>query len=58
MPYQTNAWTARQLEKMNKEEFMVDFLDTFKISPVLSDSDQTIDDMTETLHRVEQQLEQ
>lgn len=57
MPYQTNAWTERQLEKMNQEDFMVDFLDTFKISPVVSDSDQTIDDMQEKLHRVEKQLE-
>ncbi len=57
MPHQTNAWTERQLEKMNQEDFMVDFLDTFKISPVVSDSDQTIDDMQEKLHRVEKQLE-
>lgn len=57
MPHQTNAWTERQLEKMNKEDFMVDFLDTFKISPVVSDSDQTIDDMQEKLNRVEKQLE-
>jgi hypothetical protein len=57
MPHQTNAWTERQLEKMNQEDFMVDFLDTFKISPVVSDSDQTIDDMQEKLNRVEKQLE-
>ena len=57
MPHQTNAWTERQLEKMNQETFMVDFLDTFKISPCVSDSDQTIDDMQEKLHRVEKQLE-
>ncbi|MGB0205514.1 MAG: hypothetical protein ACPF9K_10760 [Neptuniibacter sp.] len=57
MPHQTNAWTERQLEKMSQEDFMVDFLDTFKISPVVSDSDQTIDDMQEKLNRVEKQLE-
>ena len=57
MPHQTNAWTERQLEKMSQEDYMVDFLDTFKISPVVSDSDQTIDDMQEKLNRVEKQLE-
>ena len=57
MPYQTKAWTEGQLKKMNQEDFMVDFLDTFKISPVVSDSDQTIDDMQEKLNRVEKQLE-
>lgn len=57
MPHQTKAWTEGQLKKMNQEDFMVDFLDTFKISPVVSDSDQTIDDMQEKLNRVEKQLE-
>ncbi|MCP4597633.1 hypothetical protein [Neptuniibacter sp.] len=56
MPYQTNAWTAAQLEKMNNETFMVDFLDTFKISPVVSKSESTIDDMNEILARVEAKL--
>ncbi|MGH1431744.1 MAG: hypothetical protein ACRBB4_11565 [Neptuniibacter sp.] len=57
MPHQTSAWSKQQLEKMNQEDFMVDFLDTFKISPVLSDSDEAIDDMQKKLQRVEQQLE-
>jgi len=57
MPYQTNAWTAAQLEKMNNETFMVDFLDTFKISPVVSKSESTIDDMNEILARVEAKLD-
>ncbi|MGI1669290.1 MAG: hypothetical protein K6L74_03070 [Neptuniibacter sp.] len=57
MPHQTRAWSKQQLEKMNQEDFMVDFLDTFKISPVLSDSDEAIDDMQKKLQRVEQQLE-
>lgn len=57
MPYQTNRWTSQQLDKMNKEDFMVDFLDTFKISPVTSDSDETIESMKDKLNRVEEKLD-
>lgn len=57
MSYKTKAWTAKQLEKMSQEDFMVDFLDTFNISPVVSDSDQTVDDINEKLLRVEEKLD-
>ena len=57
MPYQTNSWTPQQLDKMNKEDFMVVFLDTFKISPVTSDSDEAIESMKDKLTRVEEKLD-
>lgn len=56
MPYRTEAWTPEQLDKMKSEPFMVDFLDTFKISPLTQESDETINSMNEALDRVEDQI--
>ncbi|WP_286236958.1 hypothetical protein [Neptuniibacter halophilus] len=56
MPYLTLAWTPEQLDKMNREPFMVDFLDTFKLSPLTLATDQAIASMNKTLDRVEAEI--
>lgn len=58
MPYRTVAWTTAQLHRMNSETFMVDFLDTFKISPLTRDTDETISHLTEALERIESLIKQ
>lgn len=56
MSYKTKAWTQKQLQQMNTATFMVDFLDTFKISPLILQSDNTTEHTRTILVRVEQQL--
>lgn len=56
MPYMTNAWTSDQLDKMNRTAFMVEFLDTFKISPEIDNNGPVVDSLKQTLTRVEKQL--
>lgn len=53
MPYQTETWSKDHLTKMNQEPFMVDFLDTFKISPIAQEMQLAINNMNDTLKRVE-----
>lgn len=57
MSYPINAWTAEQLERMNQQGFMIDFLDTFKISPEISQHDLLVTSIKTALSRVESQLE-
>ena len=56
MPYKTDAWTSEQLDQMKNQRFMVDFLDTFKISPATDESDATVASINTILKRVEAQL--
>lgn len=56
MSYKTKVWTQKQLEQMNTTTFMIDFLDTFKISPLILQSDNTTEHTRTILVRVEQQL--
>jgi hypothetical protein len=56
MSYKTKFWTQKQLEQMNTTTFMIDFLDTFKISPLILQSDNTTEHTRTILVRVEQQL--
>jgi len=56
MSYRIRAWTSEQLKKMNSATFMVDFLDTFKISPLILQSDDATAHTRAILTRVEQQL--
>jgi len=56
MPYQTVAWTAEQLKKMNSEPFMIDFLDTFKLAPLTLASDEAVANMNAVLDLVEAQI--
>ncbi|EAR59798.1 hypothetical protein [Neptuniibacter caesariensis] len=56
MPYQTNAWSKKHLTKMNDEPFMIEFLDTFKISPVGEEMQLAIDNINDTLRRVESEI--
>ncbi len=53
MAYKTNAWTSEHLQKMNAGPFMVDFLDTFKISPLCSETQTAIDALTQAVKRIE-----
>lgn len=56
MSYRINAWTKEQLERMNQQGFMIDFLDTFKISPEISQYDLLVTSIKTSLSRVESEL--
>lgn len=58
MPHLTHTWTNQQLQRMKGEKFMVEFLDTFKLSPLTHTSDQEVEQLNLVLTRVEEQIQQ
>jgi len=56
MPIQIKSWTAKEVQKMNEESFLVDLLDTIKISPELADTDHDVEVMKAKLDAIEARI--
>jgi len=51
-----NTWTKEQVTKMNEEGFLIDLLDTLKISPEIREDDDAVELMKSKLEAIEARI--
>ncbi|WP_027856646.1 hypothetical protein [Marinobacterium jannaschii] len=56
MALKMQTWTKEQVVKMNEEGFLIDLLDTLKISPEIREDDDAIELMKSKLESIEARI--